>query len=400
MAPFNAICWQKRTEAAERKRLTEAKPGPAKFCKMDLTAVIIAQKLKTKSAVMDYAQRRGTEQMQKWVCANQRRLSEHVEDAWEWDGAPKAAAEEAESEWGLVLQAASQTCPKGDDCSYRAAAELFFLANPTVRREELAAALRAVIVEGPSKVHRVPFLIGPSNSGKTTLVQPLESLFGSTRVFHKPPLNSGFPLVNLMKGKRFIFFDDYRPIEYCQSTIDLPTFLSLFQGAWFEIKQSQAFSNGYADYRWQKGVCMTAKDENLWVPYGSIGPEEVAHVQNRLYQFRCTAVLNNLRRTDSCALCFASWLVAGAAAADAGALRARVLVADQEASEQPVIGLAHLLEIAELSDRLGAFEVDCLALGARRVSEFTAEDWRAAPCFKALRPLEQRRLLKAAQAAV
>ena len=43
-----------------------------------------------------------------------------------------------------------------------------------------------------------------------------------------------------------------------------------------------------------------------------------------------------------------------------------------------MIGLAHLLEIAELSDRLGAFEVDCLALGARRVSEFTAEDWRAA----------------------
>ena len=40
---------------------------------------------------------------------------------------------------------------------------------------------QAVIVEGPSKVYRVPFLIGPSNSGKTTLVQPLESLFGSTR---------------------------------------------------------------------------------------------------------------------------------------------------------------------------------------------------------------------------
>ena len=141
---------------------------------------------------------------------------------------------------------------------------------------------QAVIVEGPPKVHQVPFLIGPSNSGKTTLVQPLETLFGSTRLFHKPTLNAGFPLANLVKGKRFIFFDDYRPIEYCQSTIDLPTFLSLFQGAWLEIKQSQAFSNGYADYRWQKGVCMAAKDEKLWVPYGLIGPEEVAHIQNRL----------------------------------------------------------------------------------------------------------------------
>ena len=37
----------------------------------------------------------------------------------------------------------------------------------------------------------------------------------------------------------------------------------------------------------------------------------------------------------------------------------------QEASEQPAIGLAQLLEIAELSDRLGAFEVDCLALCVR-----------------------------------
>ena len=77
-------------------------------------------------------------------------------------------------------------------------------------------------------------------------------------MFHKPALGSNFPLVNLSKNKRFLFFDDFRPVEYGQDTIDVSTFLSLFNGHPFEIRRSQAFRRGNEGFA-QKGCCMTAK---------------------------------------------------------------------------------------------------------------------------------------------
>ena len=70
-------------------------------------------------------------------------------------------------------------------------------------REELAFALRAVLVGGPSKTPRVPLLVGGTNTGKTTVVVPIDSIFGYKHVMHKPSLKSSFALRNLSnKGKR------------------------------------------------------------------------------------------------------------------------------------------------------------------------------------------------------
>ena len=159
---------------------------------------------------------------------------------------------------------------------------------------------RAVMVSGPSKTTRAPIIVGPSNSGKTTLVLPFDDLFGHNRVFHKPALNSSFPLVNLSKHKRFLFFDDFRPIEYAQETIDVSTFLSLFNGHPFEIRQSQAFRHGNEDFAWRKGCCLTAKDQELWEPWGNVSAEDVQHMRNRMHVFTCHAVLQDLRQTVPC----------------------------------------------------------------------------------------------------
>ena len=108
-------------------------------------------------------------------------------------------------------------------------------------------------MSGLSKTTRCHLIVGPSNSGKTTLLLPFDDLFGHARLFHKPALSSTFPLVNLAKNKRFLFFDDFRHVNYAQGTIDVGTFLSLFNGHPFEIRQSQAFKHGNEDFAW-KGV--------------------------------------------------------------------------------------------------------------------------------------------------
>jgi hypothetical protein len=76
--------------------------------------------------------------------------------------------------------------------------------------------LKDIVKNGPSKTCRVPMLVGPSNTGKSTVLYPFDDLFGPKQVFHKPALGSSFALRNIVQKKRFIFWDDYRPVEYAQ----------------------------------------------------------------------------------------------------------------------------------------------------------------------------------------
>ena len=63
----------------------------------------------------------------------------------------------------------------------------------------------------------------------------------------------------MVKGKRFLLWDDYSPVEYGQKTVPVSTFLSLFQGQPFEVQLSQAFNDGNVDFQWRRGCVLTAK---------------------------------------------------------------------------------------------------------------------------------------------
>jgi len=236
--------------------------------------------------------------MQEWVSANQKKMKEFLADAEEWGAAREQAMADRESDCALKCRLAQGQCSHGDQCTYDKAARALLEGNAaTINQVELAAALRAILVSGPSKTTRTPLIIGPSNSGKTTILAPIDEAFGKKRVFHKPALGSNFALRNITKDKRFLFWDDYRPVEFAQATVPVTTFLSLFNGLPFEVCRSQAFNDGNEDFEWRRGAVMTAKEKDLWTPWGEVSEEDVAHMKNRCYPFRATAVLSNLRDT-------------------------------------------------------------------------------------------------------
>ena len=108
-------------------------------------------------------------------------------------------------------------------------------------------------------------MVGPTNTVTSTLVLPFDDLFTHQRVFHNPALGSKFALRNIAKDKRFLFWDDYRPVEYAQlvggvPTVGVATFLSLFEGHPFEVNSSQSFSDGNIDFEWRHGGVKTAKE--------------------------------------------------------------------------------------------------------------------------------------------
>ncbi len=263
--PFMATAWRRRREAIEAKALVEERKAPS-FNKLDFMALVLPKHLRTKASLLSYVQDHGSPAAQLFTSKNQRRLMEYIEDAQEWADARATAVSEKFSEWEILRQAADAPCGHAPgECGYALAVEEIFRRNAgALSPHKLAAALKQVLVTGPSKTRRVPFLVGPSNTGKSTLLYQFDDLFGPKRVFHKPALGSTFALRNIVKNKRFIFWDDYRPVEFAhKETVPVATSLSLFIGKDTEVQVSQSFNDGNLDVKWPRGVVFTAKEEGL-----------------------------------------------------------------------------------------------------------------------------------------
>ena len=308
--PFTAHAWRKSHEAREAEAASTGARMPA-FNKLDLMALVISKHLHTKTQLLAYVQDHGSPKAQLFVSKQQRRLSEYIEDAHEWADAKAEAAVETLTDWDILCHAAATPCPHAPGpCSYAiAVAEIFQNNSNTVSPYRLASSLKAVLCHGPSKTCRVPLLVGASNTGKSTLVYPFDDLFGPKHVFHKPALGSTFALRNIVKKKRFIFWDDFRPVEFAhKDTIPVATFLSLFIGKDTEIQVSQSFNDGNLDVVWRRGVVMTAKEDGLWAPTTRVPAEDVRHLQNRVEEFRFTHVMRDIKDVQSCAPCMARWV--------------------------------------------------------------------------------------------
>ena len=130
-------------------------------------------------------------------------------------------------------------------------------------------------------------------------------------------------LANISKEqKRFIYWDEYRPVEFAaRGTVPVGTFLSLFSGCALELTVSQSFNNGNADMRWKRGAAMTAKEEGLWDPVPPlpglvpVTKEDIKHMQSRVHQFFARVAVPRVEGADEfaevpdCKESFSRWLV-------------------------------------------------------------------------------------------
>ena len=419
--PFNAEAMRKRREMEEHDQ-NEADAKVARFTKLDFTCLVMSKELSTKNAVMEYVQEKGSAGMQAFVNQNQRklvecvvlvccafvaskfRLSRYIVDAKEWANAKAMAAKERQSDWDLVCAAAAVPCPHATgECSYMKAATQIFARNAeTLDPKRLAACLRDIIRFGPSKTCRIPHLVGPSNTGKSTLLYPFDDLFGVPQVFHKPAVGSPFGLRNIVgTKKRLIFWDDYRPVEFAhEKTVPVATFLSLFMGKDVEIQVSQSFNDGNPDVRWNRGVVFTSKVEGLWDATSRVSAEDIRHMRNRCELFAFTAVVTALKDVDPCPSCMARWITAYAAEWDAKALAPTPGMAPAAPSlGHSLVGFdAFVSPISLPGSTAQALMEDALRLGAAAVNEMTADDWSQCPAYRQLKPLEKRRFQAAVRA--
>ena len=318
--PFQAGAWNKKRE----NRMSEPfakKPKKDGFNKMDFTAIVLQHRLLTPNAVLTYMMTKGSKAFQLWAHCKQRKLKEFIQDALDMENAKPALALEKETEWALVERLSRGTCKCGDDgCFWWSLALEFFKNNNQIDRQRLAASLRKIMSIGPCKEARVPTIIGEPNCAKSTVLDPIRTVFGKAAVLGKPKLGAANGALSKMaKGDiRFVYFDDYRPVDYAAHPKENPTvpvtdFLALFCGQPFNIQVSQSFNDGHPDMEYHKGAAMTAKEEGLWDPIGNVTREEIRHMQARVEIFRATHVVgknpDDFDHSPECAASWCRWIV-------------------------------------------------------------------------------------------
>ena len=408
--PWSAEGVKKRREALEAQSAAasgaNANKRAARFTKLDFNALVLSRQLQTPSQVMLHVQKHGSRAMQEFVTKNQRRLKDLLQEAADWQQAESTAALEKESDWDLIQRLAGEACVCQGGCGWRDAAAAFFQRNAeSIDEGHFAQCLAKIICEGPSKTVRVPLLAGPSNSGKSTVLDPLDDVFGAECVQHKPDIGSTMPLVNITKPhKRFMYLDEFQCVEYAavparKPTIPVSTMLKLLGGQYFEVQVSQSFHDGNMDCRWRRGIAITSKSEGLWSPRGSVTPEDIVHLRNRVEQFTANSQLDKkvLRAVVPCKYSFCKWVTSASKAfTERRLLQLPVSVGDCDRSsgDAAVAGLFALLESASIPAEWGQrLHDEALALGAVGVDELSREDWLGLPSWAALKPLQQRRVL-------
>lgn len=319
--------------------------------------------------------------MRDYVHKQQARLKEHLQHALEWQDAEEVASFEAESDWSLVQRVAKGRCQCQQQCAWWVAAEAFFERNKaSIDRQRVAACFLDVLRFGPAKTRRVPLMTGPTNSGKSTIWNPVDELFGEPYVFHTPAVAScAFANVALLP-KRFLYLDEFSPVEYTAMPDKHPafpksTFLKLFQGQSAELQVSQAHNNGHKDIKWNDGIIITAKNEGLWKPMGLISKEDIRHMQARIEQFTAThPVEGKLHDASTCKETFCAWLLSDSAAWANRSVPIALSPAVEEQAGAAAGFVEFLKTLAIPAELASTMHREAVALGAAHVRELVADD--------------------------
>ena len=301
--PFSAAGTKRRREAQEVAAAGKGAKAP-RFTSYDFKCLVLARELKTPEAVLTYMEQYGSRGFRDYVSPNQSRLPQLLNEAEEMAAAPERHRLAEETEWELIERTAatgSCTCP-GAGCEWDAAATAFFTRSQrTIEEDRLWAALRNVIVNGPQRSSRAVMIMGESQTGKSTVVVPVDPVFGSQNVVHKPApgISNGKPDPNVSrwalrnwakKNKRFFYLDDIRPVELAaQGVIPLTTWLAALDRKYFEVNAAQGFNDGNIDVLITKGFVVTAKKKELWDPIHPLTREDITHLKNRFEIFEARA---------------------------------------------------------------------------------------------------------------
>ena len=183
--------------AAKRKRLSTS----------DVGRFAVSNGIKTEDELYAIAGQRdedGNSDLYSFVMNNSKRIQDILDAAWKLHDAHKRATESSLSRMDTIQNTAGGPCVEGCNGRWLQLA-LATLRKNGVNQHDFAVALYQALEKGRGK-HRNVMIIGPYDSGKTFILNPLKKVFKNT---FENPSSSRFAWIGADTAS-VIFLNDYR----------------------------------------------------------------------------------------------------------------------------------------------------------------------------------------------
>ena len=261
-----------------------------------------------------YVKKHGSVPMQAYIWKHRARLSALIDDVWHWETVDDLLKAAQESRYDAVQRAAHSPCVCGG--GWLTAVVSSFLPN-RIDVHALSTDVLHALVHGRSETTPVIVLAGASGGeGKSLFLKGLLSLFGEDMVFQLPE-KSNFPLLNLEKGPKVTFLDEFR---FVNKSISFGTQCLWFDGSAVPVARPQNLPGcaGNFLYRGSAPVFVTGKLEDIdnLTQQAALDPQtqrpknaDASMLLRRLKVHEYRVRIDKPPKTCQCARCFAQLLL-------------------------------------------------------------------------------------------
>ena len=318
--PLTAMALRNRRLAKDAKAAEDGK-APAKISDLDVYPIVVQKQFRNTAdyphahlELIAYVKAHASGAMQAYVWKNRGRLSALIDDVWQWETVEDALRAAKEDRMSGVWRAAQGRCVCGG--LWLSAVVDSFVQNK-VNVQELCKDIVHALAQGRDETTPVIVLAGASGGeGKSLFLKALITLFGDEMVFQMPE-KSNFPLLNLEKGPKVAFLDEWR---FVNKSVSFGTQCLWFDGSSVPVARPQNVpgSSGNFLYRGSAPIFVTGKLEDIekLAEQAAIEPEtgkpknaDASMLIRRLKVHAYRSRIAKPPKMSQCARCFAQLLL-------------------------------------------------------------------------------------------
>ena len=277
----------------------------------EVSEFLVKHEIKTETALMRLALQRqeaGDNDLHKFILdKSPKALADIISTTWKMQHAPATVERSAKTRIQIVEEISENTCI--DNCNgiwLQSAMEL--LLKNKINKYVFANALRQALIKGRCK-HTNVMLVGPTNCGKSFLLNPLEVIF---RTFMNPATGR-YAWVGLDECE-VAFLNDFRWSSEC---INWSDFLLLLEGQTVHLpRPKNQFCTDLEIHR-ENTIPFFATSKSPIIfegKYNQTDQRETDMMASRwnTFEFTYQISISEVRQLDPCPSCFAKLVLTGA----------------------------------------------------------------------------------------
>lgn len=287
---------------ARRERGTKRKRQLSVF---EVSEIVVAKGFKTRLELLAFAQEQKqegkTDLAQFIVNRGAKVLDEAIRVAWEMAGAPEQLLRSRQTRVERLQSAYNGECVENCNKKWLDMATNILHRN-NISKRDFANAVYILLDKGRGKYRNI-IITGPSNCGKTFILNPLTSIFTT----FSNPATATFAWVSV-EDAEIIFLNDFR---WCAQILPWHNFLLLLEGQLVRFPAPKTHYSQDIVYERDAPIFCTTNEHFTFVRGGAVDrvETEMMRVRWKAFQFFAQIPEEEQISLPSCSRCFAEFIL-------------------------------------------------------------------------------------------